>query len=416
MYSPHLSPVQLAAAKRGDYAKPPKVCVVTGATGFVGMRLTEMLLERGAERVIAFDIVPKERLKYKMWEHPSIEFVVGDITKQADVDKAIQGADCVWHLAAAVGPFHPYEVYYKVNYEGTLNVLRAMEKFGVKKLVFSSSPSTRFEGDIFHRPDVDGLTEAQMPALPLKSGKYMQRYAETKAMAEVAVTNYTRANPDKILAVSVAPHQVYGPRDNLFMPNMMETAMSGKLRIFGAGTNRICFTHVDNYCHALIIAEKKLVPGSEVLGKFYIATDGNTHPGGKQYSVFWKDLDKAVVGCGAKSLWTRFHLPFWLLYVLALVCEVYTWFSGVATKLNVFNVFVLTMNRWFDISAIEKDLGYRPIIPFDGDNGGWQDAIAWFAKEWVPQYKRDGSAWGGIAAQSQDKINTQAKSVNSNGK
>lgn len=51
--------------------------------------------------------------------------------------------------------------------------------------MFSSSPSTRFEGSLFHRPNVDGLTENEMPNLPLSG--YMQMYAETKAKAEMAV-------------------------------------------------------------------------------------------------------------------------------------------------------------------------------------------------------------------------------------
>ena len=50
----------------------------------------------------------------------------------------------------------------------------------------------------------------------------------------------------------------YGPRDNLFLPNILEAGGTGRIRIFGPGTNRICFTHVDNYCHGLIIAERAL--------------------------------------------------------------------------------------------------------------------------------------------------------------
>jgi hypothetical protein len=42
------------------------------------------------------------------------------------------------------------------------------------------------------------------------------------------------------------------------LPNVLEAAGTGRLRIFGPGTNRICFTHVDNYAHGLIIAEKAL--------------------------------------------------------------------------------------------------------------------------------------------------------------
>lgn len=400
-YSPALTPVQRRAAER-DYPPVPANCVVTGGTGIVGSRLVEMLVERGAKRVVCFDIVPKEHIPF-YWDHPAIEYVVGDITDAAAVEAACKGADCVWHLAAAVGPFHPKGIYEKVNYGGTVNVIEACKKNGVPKLVMSSSPSTRFKGSLFKRPDVDGLTVAEMPKIPLKS--YMQKYAETKAMGELAVT---AACSDKLLTISVAPHQVYGPRDNLFLPNMLEAAGTGKLRIFGKGTNRICFTHVDNYCHALIIAERKLFPGSKVLGKFYIATDGDTHPEPKAYCIFWRELDKAVKGMGFRSLYTKFHLPFWLLYTIALAAELVGWILGVTFKLNVFNVFVLTMNRWFDISDTEQDLDFKPIIGFEE---GWEDTITWFRANWLPKFQKSNKSMIGLANQSQNKIDIQANSV-----
>ena len=52
------------------------------------------------------------------------------------------------------------------------------------------------------------------------------------------------------------------------------------------------------------------------------------------------------------------HLPHALLLVVAYVCEVIGWALGITLKLNLFNVKVLTMHRWFDISAAESDLGY----------------------------------------------------------
>ena len=275
-YNPYLSPLQVETAERNKDSYPPlpNVCVVTGGTGFTGTRLVEMLVERGAKRVVAFDIVPKERLKY-CWDHPAIEYVVGDITDAKAVAEAVKGADCVWHLAAAVGPFHPLAVYDKINYQGTLNVIDACRKHGVRKLVYSSSPSTRFKGSRlpWGCPDLDGLTEAQMPSLPL--ARYMQPYAATKAKGELAVVRASQEEGD-FLCVSVAPHQLYGPRDNLFLPNVLEAAGSGRLRIFGTGKNRICFTHIDNYCHGLIIAERQLYKGSPVLGKFYITTEALT--------------------------------------------------------------------------------------------------------------------------------------------
>ena len=161
--APQSSPLQRAASSK-PRPPVPNVCVVTGGTGFVGQRLVEMLVERGAKKVISLDIVPPPK---DAWQHPAIDWRVCDVTDKEGVSAAIKGADCVWHNAAAVGPFHPTPLYTRVNYEGTLNVLDACRKHGVPKLVFSSSPSTRFTG-----ADVDGLREDEMPSLPLKS--YLQ--------------------------------------------------------------------------------------------------------------------------------------------------------------------------------------------------------------------------------------------------
>lgn len=49
----------------------------------------------------------------------------GNLTIPEDVNKACEGADCVWHVAALVGPFHAKDAYMAVNYQGSLNVLEA---------------------------------------------------------------------------------------------------------------------------------------------------------------------------------------------------------------------------------------------------------------------------------------------------
>ena len=389
--SPHLSPVQLAASNRTGLPPVPAVCAVTGGTGFVGARLVEMLIERGAKLVRCLDIVPPPA---DAWQHPRIEYIVGDICNKDALAKLVAGADCVWHNAAAVGPFHPYELYFKVNYEGTLAVIRACKEAGVRKIVMSSSPSTRFDGS-----DIDGLTEAEMPPLPQQ--RYLQTYAETKAMGEKALTD---ACCDELMTCAVAPHQVYGPRDNLFLPNMLEAAGTGRLRIFGPGTNRICFTHVDNYAHGLIIAERALRPGSAALGQFYIVTDGATHPHPDGYLNFWDTIDEAAVAMGFVSLKSKFHLPIWLLTILAYVCEAVGYLLGITLKLNLFNVRVLTMHRWFDISAAEKDLGYKPVVDF---KEGWADTLVWFRANWLPKFDANAGLTG-LSKQTQAKIDVQA--------
>ena len=107
---------------------------------------------------------------------------------------------------------------------------------------------------------------------------------------------------------------------------------------------------------------------------------------------------------GFDSLKSKFHLPMWLLIVLAYICEAIGFCLGVTLKLNLFNVKVLTMHRWFDISASEKDLGYEPIIDYAE---GWKDTLAWFRANWLPSFDaRAGVA--GISKNSQAKIDIQS--------
>lgn len=383
----------------GEHLPVPKNCLVTGGTGFVGQRLVEMLVERGAERVISFDIVPPPE---SAWTHKNIQYEVGDVSDAAKLTQLCKGIDCVFHMAAAVGPFHPKELYTRVNYFGTLNVIEACKTQKVPKLVMSSSPSTRFTGE-----DIDGLTEDQLPKLPLKS--YMQEYAASKAQGEIACL---QACCPSLLTVAIAPHQVYGPRDNLFLPNLLETAGNGRLRIFaktstGWGKNRVCFTHVDNYCHGLILGERALYPDSPALGKFYIVTDGSTHPFSAGYANLWDSLDEAVIGMGFTSLWSKFKLPYMLLMGLAYVCSALGWLFQTKFKLIPFNVTVMTMHRWFRISAAERDLKYKPLIAF---KDGWKETIVWFRANWLPGFiqRKSNSKIIGIAAQSQRKIDIQA--------
>ena len=56
--SPHLSPLQQATSRKGGHPPVPALCAVTGGTGFVGARLVEMLVERGAKKVRVLDVVP----------------------------------------------------------------------------------------------------------------------------------------------------------------------------------------------------------------------------------------------------------------------------------------------------------------------------------------------------------------------
>jgi len=318
----------------------PANCVVTGGSGFVGQRLVEMLLERGAKRVVSFDIAPRPATGT---DDARVEFVQGDLGDTELVNRVVQGADCVWHVAALVGPYHPHHLYTKVNYDGTVNILNACKKHGVPKIVMSSSPSTRMDGN-----DIDGLSEDEM-SFPRT---FLQEYARTKALGEQAVRS---ACCPELLTVAVAPHHVYGPRDALFLPNILAAGQSGRLRVVGGGKNRISFTHVDNYCHGLILGEKALYPQSPALGKYYVVTDGG-------YEIFWDRIDEACVSMGFPSPKSKFHAPAWLVMCFAYICSIAGAVFRTHFKLSPFSVRMLTIHRWFNIDNAKRDLGSIPTL------------------------------------------------------
>ena len=367
----------LLPAKPGFQSTPGCTALVTGSSGLCGARLVEMLLERGASTVVCFDITPPDAVLQerftKIQQDTNGKLIIlsgadGDITNAAAVHAAFETVpqvNVVYHIAALVGPFHDRSKYEAVNYTGTMHILDACKKYKVPKLVFSSSPSTRFTG-----ADINGLREDQLP-IP---DTFLALYAETKAQAEKAVT--AACNNDSLLTISVAPHQVYGPYDSLFFPKLMETAGTGRLRIFGSGQNQISVCYVDNYCHGLLCGADALVKDSPALGQFYIITD--TTP-----VYFWKIINQAAVSMGFASLYDKMHLPVWFLYALAYVCNVVGFVVGKKFKLNPFNVKMLTMNRYFSPELSKRDLKYEPLYEFEDR---WQYTIEWFKENWLPGF------------------------------
>lgn len=287
----------------------------------------------------------------------------GDLTKFDDLKKAFKGIDSVWHIGALVGPYHAYEMYEKVNYEGTLNVVKACQELKIRKLVYSSSPGTRFDGS-----DIEGRTEAELDFPEV----YLQPYAETKAMGERAAL--AACDGDSFLVTAVAPHQVYGPRDQLFLANFLKAGR--KLRVFGKGRNKISTCYVDNYCHGLILGEQALYPGSPALGKFYIVTDGEP-------VVFWDMIDHALTECGYTSIKKRFALPTWFIMGLAYVSLALGTLLGKKFRLNPFAVKMMIIHRWFNIDAARKDLGYEPLVTFEE---AFAKTITWYKESWIPEH------------------------------
>ena len=141
--------------------------LVTGAGGFLGRYLMEQLLARG-DAVRAFCGRRRPAL-----DGPRLEIVQADLRDRESVVAACSGMETVFHAAAVAGIWGSWDHFHGINTRGTQHVIEGCRRHGVRRLVFSSSPSVTFDG-----ADQPGIDESAPYA-----GRWMCHYPHTKAVA-----------------------------------------------------------------------------------------------------------------------------------------------------------------------------------------------------------------------------------------
>lgn len=155
---------------------------VTGGAGFIGSHMVDLLLNDG--EVVVYDNFSsgkKEFLEDAM-KNPGFKLVEADLLDTEKLNSAMEGADCVFHFAAnpdvRTGVDEPGRDL-EQGIQATFNVLEAMRKNSVGKIVFSSSSTVYGEADILPTPENYG------PLIPISI------YAAAKLGSEAFITSYT---------------------------------------------------------------------------------------------------------------------------------------------------------------------------------------------------------------------------------
>ena len=223
--------------------------LVTGGGGFLGKAIVLKLLERGDE-VCSFS-----RGDYPELRKLGVDVVRGDISDAESVGAAVDGTEVVFHVAAKPGIWGPYEEYHRTNVEGTENIITACRNHGVKRLVYTSSPSVVHSGG-----DVEGIDESTQYA-----DHFETHYPKTKAIAEQMVL---KADSKELATVALRPHLIWGPGDNNLVPRLIERGRSGRLRRVGKKQHLVDSTYIDNAAEAHL--------PQEIVGCVRVAEDGNS--------------------------------------------------------------------------------------------------------------------------------------------
>lgn len=310
--------------------------LVTGGGGFLGGAVVRQLLARGAA-VRSFT-----RSAYPWLAEIGVEQVQGDLATPADVERAAAGCDVVFHVAAKAGVWGRYADYYAVNVAGTENVLAACRKLGVRKLVYTSTPSVVHSGG-----DLEGATEV-VPYAP----HFDAYYPETKAKAERAVL---AANGPELATVALRPHLIWGPGDPHLIPRVLARARAGKLRRVGKRDVTVDVTYVDNAAEAHLLAADKLAVGSPVAGKAYFISNGEP-------VKLWDFLNRVFAAAGLPPV-TR-SVPVWVAMLAGQAAEAAHRVFGLAGEpaMTRFVAAQMSTSHWYNISAARRDLGYEPRV------------------------------------------------------
>lgn len=199
-----------------------KTAFVTGGTGFLGRNLIEALLANGGWRVIALHR-PTADISGLAGR---VELVPGDITDAASLAAAIpQACDCVFHCAADTSFWKPHEArQYRINVEGTRNIVETCLAKGVKRLVHVSSQAAYDN----HAGTIDETA-------PQKGGASDEGYSRTKFLAEEEVRKGLARGLE---AVIINPAHILGPYDDGNWSRMIRMVHEEKLPGVpgGAGT------------------------------------------------------------------------------------------------------------------------------------------------------------------------------------
>ncbi|TDJ05693.1 MAG: NAD-dependent epimerase/dehydratase family protein, partial [Deltaproteobacteria bacterium] len=280
------------------------------------------------------------RSDHLFYKEQGITWFQGDICDFETLKKAVSGMNVVFHTASKVSPWGRWEDFYSINVMGTKNTILACQEEGVKKLIYTSSPSV-----VFGKNDLKGADEST----PYPK-KFIANYGKSKAMAEESILN---SHGKKDLAtVALRPHLIFGEED----PHLIPRLLKKKLFQVGNGDNMVDVIYVENAADAHILAMEKLSIASPIGGKAYFLGQEKPIP-------LWDFIGAILKGVGRDPIKKKISLKF--AYNLGLMFEKIYQTLGIYKKEPPITRFValqLGKHHYFDHTNAEKDLGYHPQV------------------------------------------------------
>jgi nucleoside-diphosphate-sugar epimerase len=210
--------------------------LVTGAAGFLGSHVTELLLERGDRLRVM--IRPGESVVAPTGA--DVEVHSADIADRSALESALDGVDLVLHCAARTGPWGREAEYERTNVRGLETLVRTALAAGVRRLV--------------HRQF--GHRSRYACARPGRRGRPVSKGAESIHSLKVAgerLLEHMIRNEQAPVSI-VRPGWIYGPRDTASFGRLAQLIDDGKMVMAGTGRNHLPLIYVRDVARGMLLA------------------------------------------------------------------------------------------------------------------------------------------------------------------
>jgi len=321
--------------------------LVTGATGFLGANLVRTLLADG-RRV---RVLVRRTSGLHALDGCPVERVSGDLLDRESLDRAVDGCQLVFHVAADYRLWVPNPaVLYRNNVDGTRNMMEACARAAVERVVYTSSVGT-----LGIPPDGRPGTEATPVGLRDMIGPYKR----SKFLAERVTEEYAARG---LPVVIVNPSNPIGPWEVKPTPTGQMIVDFLKGRMFGCLDTGLNLVHVDDVVRGHVLAAEK-----GRVGEKYILGNRNC-----SLAELFEMLAQAT-GVAAP----RFRVPYRLIWMAALVSEGHARVTRRPPRVPLTGVRMARKHMYFSAAKAVRELGL-PQTPIDR---ALRDAVGWFVAE-----------------------------------
>ena len=345
------------AAFRGRALDPEheEICLVTGASGFIGGCLAKRLVQEGhAVRCLVRAGSDTSRL-----QELDVQLAIGELTDAPSLERAVEGARYVFHCAALVSDWATREEIARVNVEGTRMLLEASAEASVRRFIHFSTT------DVYGHPDGGAIDEAYAPT------RFRNWYAQTKLEAEAEVRRVERER--RLETVILRPATVYGPGSRDVVGEIVKAIRARSMLLIDRGSAVAGLCYVENLIDAVLLALRD----DGAAGHAFNVTD--------ELDITWRQFtDGLAEGLGCSRV--RWSVPYWMASAVGFSLEhgyrLMRRATGLETAplLSRQAVQVLGRSQNFSARRAREVLGWEPRVDYPA---GLAATVAWLKREYA---------------------------------